>query len=499
MSENNKNKITKTIKLEIIKPIDLPWYMLSTIFRQIRYESMIVLNKSIQLTWEWNGFSSDYKKETGKYPSQQDFLKNKKGNGVTLSTYIYNKLSHLTQMYSGNYSYITNEEIIKFQKNIIDCYKGERGITSFKKTQPIGIKNDCIVLNKDQNGYTLSLKILNKDGVKSYNAKYLEDKENFKKKKEEETNKKNKGICKSKKTKGRNEYNFEDRDFEYKNIDVSTIKIAVYTNGNSAKSTLKKIYNGEYKICGSEIMQDKSSRKWFFNLTYSFEVDKNLDKNNIMGIDMGIVYPVYMAFNNNFNSFKIEGGEIEQFRRKVEGRRNSMLKQSKYCGDGRIGHGRNTRLKPTDVISDKIANFKETCNHKYSRYVIDMAIKNKCGVIQMEDLTGISKDDAFLKKWSYFNLQEKIEYKAKENGIEVKIVDRKYTSQRCSKCGFIHRDNRPKDIDQSKFKCLKCDFETNADYNAARNISMDGIEEIIQDQIKKQDEETKNTIKYIMD
>ena len=71
----------------------------------------------------------------------------------------------------------------------------------------------------------------------------------------------------------------------------------------------------------------------------------------------------------------------------------------------------------------------------------------------------------------------KIENKAKEVGIDVIYIDPKFTSQRCSKCGYIHTDNRP---EQSKFKCLSCGFEANADYNASQNISIRDIDKIIQ-------------------
>ena len=93
------------------------------------------------------------------------------------------------------------------------------------------------------------------------------------------------------------------------------------------------------------------------------------------------------------------------------------LEQGKYCGKGRRGHGYRTRVKPVMRIGDKIARFKDTINHRYSRYIVDMAVKNNCGVIQMEDLKGISKNNIFLKNWPYFDLQKKIEYKAKEKGI----------------------------------------------------------------------------------
>lgn len=149
------------------------------------------------------------------------------------------------------------------------------------------------------------------------------------------------------------------------------------------------------------------------------------------------------------------------------------------------------RTEPALNIGNKIARFRDTTNHKYSRALIEYAVKKGCGTIQMEKLTGItssitSKSDRFLKDWTYYDLQTKIENKAKEVGINVVYIAPKYTSQRCSKCGYIHKDNRP---NQAKFRCLECDFERNADYNASQNIGIKNIDKIIEKDLKKQKSE----------
>ncbi|EJF06793.1 transposase [Thiovulum sp. ES] len=49
----------------------------------------------------------------------------------------------------------------------------------------------------------------------------------------------------------------------------------------------------------------------------------------------------------------------------------------------------------------------------------------------------------------------------------MKKVNPKFTSQKCSKCGYIDKENRKT---QSEFKCLKCGHSENADLNASKNI-----------------------------
>ena len=70
--------------------------------------------------------------------------------------------------------------------------------------------------------------------------------------------------------------------------------------------------------------------------------------------------------------------------------------------------------------------------------------------------------------WSYYQLHQMIEYKAKKEGIEVKYIDPAYTSQMCSQCGHVDKENRK---NQAEFKCVECDFKINADYNASINIA----------------------------
>jgi transposase len=50
----------------------------------------------------------------------------------------------------------------------------------------------------------------------------------------------------------------------------------------------------------------------------------------------------------------------------------------------------------------------------------------------------------------------------------VEKVPAAYTSQRCSECGHIARENRES---QAVFLCMACGYSGNADVNAARNIA----------------------------
>jgi transposase len=71
-------------------------------------------------------------------------------------------------------------------------------------------------------------------------------------------------------------------------------------------------------------------------------------------------------------------------------------------------------------------------------------------------------------------------------GIRVHFVHSHYTSQQCSKCGHIDKQNRKS---QSEFKCKRCGYTTNADYNAAKNIMLRLLLEGYRDKYLKFDKE----------
>ena len=380
-------------------------------------------NKVIQYCWEWNNFQSDYYKLNEKYPKDKDVL------GYTLGGYIYDKVKDKYNLNSGNLSTTTADVQKSFKNAKVDMIKGDKSIIEYKSDQPIDIHNKSIRIWYD-NGYYVKISLLNK------------------------------------------------KKFNDLNLQEGSLTFKMIIKDKSSKAIIERCIDNVYKISASKMIYDKKKKSWYLNLCYSFEngISNDLNKDKILGVDLGIHYAVYASVYGDWKRFSIEGGEINAFRNKTEKRRISMKRQGKYCGEGRIGHGRDTRTKPALNIGNKIELFRDTTNHKYSKALVDYAVKNQCGVIQMEDLSGISKDNKFLKNWSYFDLQTKIETKAQSKGIEVVYVNPKYTSQRCSRCGYIDKENRKT---QEFFLCQKCGYNENADYNASQNIGIKDIDTII--------------------
>jgi len=89
--------------------------------------------------------------------------------------------------------------------------------------------------------------------------------------------------------------------------------------------------------------------------------------------------------------------------------------------------------------------------------------------IRLERLFKLPKVSKKLKHWVYPLIMSIIGSKCIEHGVHVKYISPTYTSQRCSKCGWVRKTNRKGKL----FKCDKCGFEHDADLNAALNISLE--------------------------
>jgi len=69
------------------------------------------------------------------------------------------------------------------------------------------------------------------------------------------------------------------------------------------------------------------------------------------------------------------------------------------------------------------------------------------------------------QSWGEFFRQ--LEYKLEWLGGKFIKVNPKYTSQRCSECAHVAKENRKS---QAYFECVGCGYKENADVNAAKNI-----------------------------
>jgi len=76
------------------------------------------------------------------------------------------------------------------------------------------------------------------------------------------------------------------------------------------------------------------------------------------------------------------------------------------------------------------------------------------------------RSNRLLSFWHYAKARRRLECRCEELGIRVAFKDPAYTSQRCHACGNIDGKSRR----GTKFKCVRCGMECDADYNGSKNL-----------------------------
>ncbi|MFP4290169.1 MAG: RNA-guided endonuclease InsQ/TnpB family protein, partial [Cyclobacteriaceae bacterium] len=178
--------------------------------------------------------------------------------------------------------------------------------------------------------------------------------------------------------------------------------------------------------------------------------------NDILGVDLGITN---IATDDSGKSY--EGKSLNQLRSKRQKVRSSL--QSK---------GTRGAKKVLKRISGRERTTTKIINHTIAKAIVAKA-KQEQKAIALEELKGIrSKTNKRLRKsqrglhnrWSFYQLRQFIEYKAKREGVQVITIPAAYTSKTCNSC--FHIGNRSGE----SFKCTNCGNSEHADVNGAKNI-----------------------------
>jgi IS605 OrfB family transposase len=179
----------------------------------------------------------------------------------------------------------------------------------------------------------------------------------------------------------------------------------------------------------------------------------------VVGVDLGIASPAVDSRGSKYGSEHWK--EIED--RTFELRRRLQSKGTKSA---------KRHLKK---LSGRQRRLRKDCDHVLSKWLA-RSVQSGATLV-FENLTNICGRAKMRKAqrrrlhgWSFHQFQAFVTYKAEARGVNVGLVDPRYTSQKCSQCGHIERGNRPS---QAEFRCKKCGYECHADYNAAINIRED--------------------------
>ena len=209
--------------------------------------------------------------------------------------------------------------------------------------------------------------------------------------------------------------------------------------------------------------------KYFLHIpvTYNIEESDISDICNVVGIDRGINF-VVATYDSKHKSGFVSGKAIKQKRAHYSKLRKEL--QIRQTPSAR------RRMK---AIGSRENRWMQDVNHQVSKALVKNNPKHTLFVL--EDLSGIrnatervrTKDRYVSVSWSFYDLEQKLIYKAKQNQSTVIKVNPAYTSQCCPACGHIEKANRNKEI--HLFRCKNCDYKSNDDRIGAINLYRMGI------------------------
>lgn len=248
------------------------------------------------------------------------------------------------------------------------------------------------------------------------------------------------------------------------------VKLPYFAEGMS------KYFNHSIYKFGTAKLVNKHG-KYYLHIPVTYEVEESniSDICNVVGIDRGINF-VVATYDSKHKSGFVSGKAIKQKRANYSRLRKEL--QMRHTPSSR------RRLK---AIGQRENRWMQDINHQVSKALATGNPKHTLFVL--EDLTNIrnatervkTKDRYVSVSWSFYDLEQKLIYKAKQIQSSVIKVDPRYTSQCCPACGHTEKSNRNKKI--HLFNCKNCGYTSNDDRIGAMNLYRMGINYLADSQV----------------
>lgn len=247
------------------------------------------------------------------------------------------------------------------------------------------------------------------------------------------------------------------------------IKVSFYKKG------FERYFANDCKFGTAKLVNKHG--KFYLHIPVTCEISelKKSEISNVVGIDRGIRF-LAVTYDSNGKSVFYDGNIVKQKRAHYK----ALRKQLQQVGTP----SSRRRLK---AIGQRENRWMQDVNHQVSKALVGTNPDGTMFVI--EDLTGIRSATERVKEknryisvsWSYYDLEQKLYYKALGNHQLVKKVNPAYTSQTCPKCGHTEKANRNKKI--HFFCCKNCGYKSNDDRIGAMNLHRMGIELLVPDAV----------------
>lgn len=213
----------------------------------------------------------------------------------------------------------------------------------------------------------------------------------------------------------------------------------------------KEIVKGN--VQGIQLCWDKKKAQFCANIVFSLHDVKPKADGTVVGLDRGLINLVTSSESEIFG-----GKSVRKSQRKFLFLRKRLSTK-----------GTRSAKRLLKKLSGKEQRFSREVNHIIAK---KLASRSEVKTYVIEDLSGIRnksrgrKMNKVLSSWAFKQFESFLAYKCEAKGISVEKVDARYTSQKCSCCGQIRKENRQ----GGRYSCNRCGHKLHADINAACNI-----------------------------
>ena len=219
----------------------------------------------------------------------------------------------------------------------------------------------------------------------------------------------------------------------------------------------------------------KADRYYVSVLVEEDDYVKYTNFNEGIGIDLGLKDfaicsngDVYKNINKT-KEIKRLGKKLKREQRKLSRKYESLKIRNKMKGGSATRQNIQKQMVEVQRLHHRLYNIR----NNYINYVINELLKQNPSYITIEDLNvkGMMKNRHLSKaisKQGFYTFRNKLTYKCKWNGVELRIADRFYPSSKtCHECGSINKGLK---LSDREWVCRECGVIHDRDYNASLNL-----------------------------
>ena len=219
----------------------------------------------------------------------------------------------------------------------------------------------------------------------------------------------------------------------------------------------------------------KQADRYYVSVTIEIENTKVIkEKSEPIGIDLGLkdfaICSNGLTKKNINKTSKVKKLEkkLKREQRKLSRKYESLKKRSK----NKKGEATRQNISKQVIKVQRLHRNLRDIRTDYINKTVSEIVEQNPSSITIEDLNvkGMMKNKHLSKavaQQKFYEFRVKLENKCKQNGIELRVVDRWYPSSKlCHECGTIKKDLK---LSDREYVC-ECGYHSDRDYNASLNL-----------------------------